>query len=163
MTRLKWEPLSEDRKDWVYSNEGKDGERGCIGHLRGDFGRSGTEFWTSWFDHQPHLKSDAFKRELQDVVNELRKTGGLLASFTDMRKSCAEGTPLQECFAFHAESSHFDYYLRCIPRRGDYNFYLYACDLTAQREQNRLSVQGLLKAMPHSVEPLAPKTKELER
>jgi hypothetical protein len=34
---------------------------GAIGYLRADFGRSGTEFYTTWFDSQPHLKSSVFK------------------------------------------------------------------------------------------------------
>ena len=28
-----------------------EGQTGCIGHLRGDFG-GGQEFYTSWFDHR---------------------------------------------------------------------------------------------------------------
>ena len=28
-----------------------EGQTGCIGHLRGDFG-AGKEFYTSWFDHR---------------------------------------------------------------------------------------------------------------
>ena len=28
---------------------------GCIGHLRGDMGREGNSFYTTWFDHQEDL------------------------------------------------------------------------------------------------------------
>jgi hypothetical protein len=30
---------------------------GAIGYLRADFGRGGKEFYTTWFDSQPHLKT----------------------------------------------------------------------------------------------------------
>ena len=48
------------------------GQTGCIGHLRGDMGRDGTGFYTSWDDHNRDLKSDAFKAEIDDVVNAMR-------------------------------------------------------------------------------------------
>ena len=55
-----WKPLEAEKLDWLYSgNHEEDLERGCIGHLRGDFGHSGKEFWTGWFDHQPDLKKKA--------------------------------------------------------------------------------------------------------
>ena len=47
-----------------------EGQTGCIGHLRGDFG-SGQEFYTSWFDHRSEYKTDEFKSELDEVVNAL--------------------------------------------------------------------------------------------
>ena len=33
-----------------------EGQTGCIGHLRGDFG-GGQEFYTSWFDHRREYKT----------------------------------------------------------------------------------------------------------
>ena len=49
-----------------------EGQTGCIGHLRGDFG-AGKEFYTSWFDHRREYKTDEFKAELDEVVNTLRE------------------------------------------------------------------------------------------
>ena len=40
-----------------------EGQTGCIGHLRGDFG-AGKEFYTSWFDHRREYKTDEFKGSL---------------------------------------------------------------------------------------------------
>ena len=34
-----------------------DKQAGCIGHLRGDMDRSGSGFFTSWWDHCPELKT----------------------------------------------------------------------------------------------------------
>lgn len=132
---LVWKPIEADKADWLYSGDSEqDLERGCVGHLRGDFGNSGAEFWTSWFDHRPDLKSTVFHDELQNVVNGLRKEGGLLRNFAAMSRGCREGLPCDDSFGFKAESPHYTYCLRCIPRRGDYNFYLYAYDKDFQRE-----------------------------
>ena len=40
---------------------------GCIGHLRGDMDRSGNGFFTSWWNHCPELKTQAFKDEFDDL------------------------------------------------------------------------------------------------
>ena len=45
---------------------------GSIGHLRGDFGSKGYEFYTTWDDHNTQLKTDFFKSELDEVINALR-------------------------------------------------------------------------------------------
>ena len=130
---IEWKPLNPDKQDWLYSADRKaDLERGCIGHLRGDFGSSGTEFWTSWFDHQPRLKNKAFQDELQDVVNGLRKGEGLLQNLAGMSRQCRNGLACDDSFGFQAETRNYTYCLRCTPRRGDYNFYLYAYDKNAR-------------------------------
>ena len=133
--QIAWKPLDPDRKDWLYSaNRETDLQRGCIGHLRGDFGSSGTEFWTSWFDHQPQLRTEAFHQELQKVISELRRGDGLLQNLSSMSRRCREGLSCDDSFGFKGESRNYTYCLRCTPRRGDYNFYLYAYDKNAQRE-----------------------------
>ena len=141
-----------DRLDWVYSDSGSERDRACIGHLRGDFGRGGDEFWTGWFDHQPNLKSKAFRDELQDVVNGLRRENGLLSSFSVMSKKCRDGLPGEESFSFQGQTANHLYCLRCIPRRGDYNFYLYAYDKNILREQARKQspqAQEMTPKKPH--------------
>ena len=159
---LVWKPIEADKADWLYSGDSEqDLERGCVGHLRGDFGNSGAEFWTSWFDHRPDLKSTVFHDELQNVVNGLRKEGGLLRNFAAMSRGCRDGLPCDDSFGFKAESPHYTYCLRCIPRRGDYNFYLYAYDKDFQREH---ALQKGLKE-PSKQQPNMPKNKnnEMER
>ena len=86
--QITWKPVEAEKADWLYSShEETDAERGCVGHLRGDFGRSGTEFWTSWFDHSPKLNNEEFRQELQTIVDGLRNEGGLLSNFASMRSS----------------------------------------------------------------------------
>ena len=133
-----WKPIETEKQDWLYSAQREtDAERGCIGHLRGDFGRGGNEFWTSWFDHTPRLKSAAFREELQSVVNHLREEGGLLSGFAAMRRQCRSGLACDDSYGFRAETAHYEYCLRCIPRRDDYHFYLYFYDKDTQREHAR--------------------------
>ena len=162
---LTWQPIPSEKSDWLYSDSDKDAQRGCIGHLRGDFGRSGTEFWTSWFDHQRPLKQAVFMGELQAVVDALRQPDGLLSSFSAMKQQCHDGTQIRGSAGFHAESKQYEYCLRCSPIRGDYNFYIYCYDKRAQREQTiaKSSVKEQLKVQPDQAEPTKHKTqKEME-
>lgn len=161
---ISWKPIEAEKVDWLYSNHTeKDGERGCIGHLRGDFGHDGNEFWTSWFDHQPQLKRQAFRDELQNVVNGMREKGGILANLSSMSKACRQGTPVEYSYGFRMETKNYEYCLRCNPRRGDYNFYLYCYDKNAQREhaQDKPSVTAQLKQQPKQ-EIKTNKNKEME-
>lgn len=123
----------EDRL-YVYSQSPRlEVQTGCIGHLRGDFG-SGQEFYTTWFDHQAQHKTDAFKAELDEVVNTLRARDGcgLLAGRTGMDRFCRkhpeagfEGNYCTE-YGFKLRSTRHTYLFRCNPGQGGYNFYLYA-------------------------------------
>lgn len=108
-----------------------EGQTGCIGHLRGDFG-SGQEFYTSWFDHRREYKTDEFKAELDEVVNTLREKDGLLCTRGSMTRFCYqnpeaefEGNYCAE-YGFKVQTPQHTYMLRCNPNYGDYNFYLYA-------------------------------------
>ena len=105
-------------------------EQACVGHLRGDFG-SGTEFWTTWWDHHEELKDQPFRDELDAVVNALRKDGPLkdLRSMEDFcrkrprsRMSPASGS---DYYGFRVDTGRHRFYLRFLPRRGDSNFYIY--------------------------------------
>ena len=95
------------------------------------------------------------------MVNSLRKQNGLLRNFASMNRGCREGLSCDDSFGFKAESPHYTYCLRYTPRRGDYNFYLYAYDKDAQREH------ALLKGQkePEKQQSAKPKIKrnEMER
>ena len=53
----------------------EDKRLGTVGHVRMDFGRSGNEFWHTWWPRGPEeLNSPAFKAELQEVVDTLRES-----------------------------------------------------------------------------------------
>ena len=106
---------------------------GCIGHLRGDMGREGNSFYTTWFDHQEDLKVQAFKDELDTVVNALRfdpacggalASRGKLAAYCYARPESGMGTITRE-YGFRVDTEDYAYMLRLNPNRGEYNFYIY--------------------------------------
>ena len=105
-------------------------QTGCIGYLRGDFGKTGQEFFTSWFPISNTLKTEFFCKELDKTVNYLRSIKcGLLADRAHMRGFCA-AFPEDEfergprcCFRIDTEAHTF--ILSCTPNCGDYNFYIY--------------------------------------
>lgn len=129
---LKITSMTPAERLYVYNQSSQiEGQTGCIGHLRGDFG-SGQEFYTSWFDHRSEYKTDEFKTELDEVVNTLREKDGLFFSRGSMTKHCYqhpeaefEGNDCAE-YGFKVRTPQHTYLFRCNPNYGDYNFYLYA-------------------------------------
>lgn len=125
-------PINFAEKKYTYAQSTQlEGQTGSIGHLRGDFG-SGNDFFSSWFDHRKHLKTDEFKSEFDEVINALRSDKyGLLKSRTDMahyaRKypdSAFQGSYTTE-YGFRVDTEKHAYLIRCNPTRGDYNFYCF--------------------------------------
>ena len=103
-----------------------------------DFGRSGNEFWHTWWPRGPEeLNSPAFKAELQQVVDTLRKD--VLKSRFAMERFCydhggkIDGGYVQN-YGYIVETERYRYCLRCNPSPGDYNGYLTAYDLAVQRQ-----------------------------
>lgn len=86
MTDFTLRPLTVPERKYTYAQSSQlQGQTGNIGYLRGDFGSSGNQFYTTWFDTRPQWKSDEFKRDLDDVINALRSEEyGLLQSRSQM-------------------------------------------------------------------------------
>lgn len=107
-------------------------QSGCIGHLRGDFGSSGKQFFSSWDDHRADLKSDAFKHEFDEVINALRgdeKYGAVFKNRGALLSLCAR-TPESSFgngreYGFRADTDHYSYMFRLNPGKGEYNIYCY--------------------------------------
>lgn len=106
------------------------GQTGSIGYLRADFGANGTNFYTTWFDHNTNLKTDEFKSEFDEVINELRfEDSGLLSSrgsmlnyARSMPNSSFKGAFDTE-YGFRVDTEKHSYLLRCYPKKGNYNLY----------------------------------------
>ena len=132
MMELKITSMTPADRLYAYNQSSQlEGQTGCIGHLRGDFG-CGQEFYTSWFDHRREYKTDEFKAEFDEVVNTLREKDGLLCTRGSMTRFCYqnpeaefEGNYCAE-YGFKVQTPQHTYMLRCNPNYGDYNFYLYA-------------------------------------
>lgn len=122
-------PASPDEAGIFYAQHPAEDERlGCIGHIRLDFGRSGNEFWHTWWPRGPEeWNSPAFKAELQEVVDELRQS--VLKNRFAMERFCyghggkIDGGWVQN-YGYVVETEHYRYCLRCNPSPGDYNGYL---------------------------------------
>lgn len=132
-------PARPDEAGLFYTPHPSEDERlGAIGHVRMDFGRSGNEFWHTWWPRGPEeLNSPVFKAELQEVVDTLREN--VLKSRFAMERFCYEhggkivGGYVQN-YGYIVETEHYRYCLRCNPSPGDYNGYLTAYDLDVQRQ-----------------------------
>lgn len=107
-------------------------EKHKIGHVRGDFGRSGTEFHSTWIPVHDELKTRRFKEELQRVVDELRSDSDfpLLKNRDCMKSVCLKhlqnrvpGGWHPDTFGFKICTEHYWYFIKCYYGCGDYNFY----------------------------------------
>ena len=121
---------------------------GAIGHVRMDFGRSGSEFWHSWHPRGPaELNSPEFKAELQELVDELRK--GVLKNFAAMTGYCrGHGGEISggwvQNYGYILETENYRYCLRCNPVPGDYQAYLICFDKQVQEmNQTNQPDQGM--------------------
>lgn len=112
------------------------GRHGAIGHLRGDFD-TGKLFYTTWFDNQKHLKSEAFKAEFDKIVNFLRNNpeNPVLKSRADMREYCRDhpeqhidGGWHDTMAGFKIQTDAYSCYVRCAPHEGDYDLYIFCFD-----------------------------------
>ena len=130
---LRIRPMRYEERKYTYAQSSQlEGQTACIGHLRGDFGSGGMEFWTTWEDHRQQWKTDEFKAELDDVINALRSEEyGLLKDRRSMVSfaraepdSAFKGNYTTE-YGFRVDTENHAFLIRCNPQQGDYNFYCY--------------------------------------
>ena len=115
-------PVEGTEELYCYRNSQQiSAQTGLIGHLRADFGRTGKEFYSSFFDFREDLKSPDFKAELDIVVNELRD--GFLKDREQLSAFCGEHPEsLMESgrqYGFRADTDHYSYLLWLNPDKGD--------------------------------------------
>lgn len=126
-------PMSFEERKYTYAQSSQlMSQTESIGRLRGDFGRSGTEFWTTWEDHRQDLKTDVFKAELDEVINALRSDEyGLLkdrrsmVSFSRAEPDSAFKGNYTTEYGFRVDTEKHAFLIRCNPQQGDYNFYCF--------------------------------------
>ena len=133
-----------EQKSMFYSDCEPSLRNACVGHLRMDFG-SGNEFYSSWFGSREDLNDSAFKADLQEVVNELRKDG-LLKNRREIQRFCDahQSLNLDESCGFSVETNSHLFLLRCRPERGNYDCYCYCYDkreLLLAQEQREFEAQ----------------------
>ena len=132
---LEIKSMQPEERLYVYQQSSQlQGQTGSIGRLRGDFGKSGTEFYTTWEDHIKNFRSDDFGDEFDKVVNALRFEdvgGGLFGSRNAMRLFCQkspesafQGNYCEE-YGFRIDKGRHSFLIRCNPMADDYNFYVF--------------------------------------
>lgn len=126
-------PITHEERKYTYSQSMQlQGQTGSIGYLRGDFGNSGNEFYTTWSDHWKQWKTEEFKAELDEVINALRSDEyGLLKDRPSMKDyakeytdSAFQGNYCTE-YGFRVDTEKYIYLIRCNLSQSDYNFYCY--------------------------------------
>ena len=125
--------MTEAERQYCYSQSRQlMGQTGCIGHLRADMDTNGDGFFTTWEDESVFLKTDAFKAELNDVINSLRFGGrdAFLSSRDALAKYCrsipaARISGSEESYGIRVDTDSYAYMMRLNPNRGIYNLYCY--------------------------------------
>ena len=124
--------LTQPEQKYTYRQSHQlDAQTGCIGYLRGDFGTTGKEFYSSWFDSMAYLKTPEFQAELDRVINALREDsqyGGMLADRHSLSSACHQSTTPKfgrDESGFRVNTKDHAYLLRLNSSPGDYNFYIY--------------------------------------
>lgn len=141
MIKIFVRPAAEAERKYAYTQSEDDATIGCIGHLRADFGSSGREFWSSWADHNPELKTDDFRSTLDDVINRFRenevfcplKSRGKMSRFCADYPEAAEENGWGGNHIFRADAGSYTFIMRMNPNPGFYNLYCY-CYLTEKLE-----------------------------
>ena len=80
MSRFHIRPARPDEAGLFYTpNPEEDKRRGTIGHVRMDFGRSGNEFWHTWWPRGPEeLNSPVFKHAAGECAEKPLRYGAFL-------------------------------------------------------------------------------------
>ncbi len=120
---------SEDKYTFQQSSQIA-AQTGLIGYMRGDFGKNGNEFWTTWNGWRDDLKTDEFKKEFDEVINSLREEGDILHNRAVLDKYCrsapqAKMNTEQEYFGVRVDTENYAYLMRLNPNQGEYNLYCY--------------------------------------
>ena len=137
-------PASMEEAGLFYTNEKEDTALGTVGHLRMDFASGGKEFYHTWWPHNDdRFNTPEFKEALQEFVDAMRQSGPL-QSLSAMNTYCwRNGGEISDndcVYGFIAETEKYRFCLRCTPRPGEYQGYLYCYDLRQQElaRQNKL-------------------------
>lgn len=146
-------------EEWKYTfkqSQQLTGMTGCIGYLRGDFGKSGSEFYSTWFDLRKELKTEEFKRRLDTVINNLRSDAqGLLKDYSGMkeyvRQYPASHLEMEYCtqYGFRIDFGKYVYLLRCNIQKNDYNFYCYCYIEESLDKHIKNAEKGISFITPH--------------
>ena len=130
-------------------------QSGAIGYLRGDFAKSGAEFHSQFFDLVESRKTDAFRADIDNVVNTMREPGRPLRdrytmlTFCGLRESAGFDGNIGKEYGFRVDTAEFTYMLRCNPSPHDYNFYLWCYQRVSLESHMAMAAHGIRFITPH--------------
>ena len=114
----------------------------CVGHLSGDFGRSGDRFFSNWYNHSTKAEADwngvapEFQAELHSAVYALRQS--LLKDYAAMSAFCQAHPEAKlpdradlKHYGFKLDTEERRYYVLCVDDNRDSRFIIYAYDKDA--------------------------------
>jgi len=127
------------RKENFFRNKNERETAGLVGYLRGHFGRLGDEFYHSWFDVNPKLKSEKFHKDANDVMEFLRErlltNRAYMRSFVYGNKEMKIDDASTDSYGMFVESDGYEYDIRAICDDGNYDCYIYCYDKRFQEPQ----------------------------
>ena len=122
--------LKPEERNYTYSNSQQISmQTGLIGHLRADMDSNGEGFFSSWDDFRKDLKTQEFKDEFDEVINELRADGGILSNQKALSNYChcapesSFGNDRE--YGVRVNTDKYAYLMRLNPNKGEYNLYCY--------------------------------------
>lgn len=127
------QPLTVEERKYAYKQSQQLSlQSGLIGYLRAELDYNGSAFLSHWEGFDDRLKTDQFKEEFDEVLNDLRSDDcGLLKNRRGMAEwghqnpdSSFKGNFATE-YGFRVDTEKYAYLMRCIPQQGDYNLYCY--------------------------------------
>ena len=118
-----------------------------IGNVRGDFGRNGTEFYSTWFSEDENKNTAQFKKVLTDVIDYFRESTECpaLCDYRGMSEVCWDHPKWKlqphcdgDNYAARVDTENYTFYIRFIVRQNDYNFYVFCYEsaVNSQSEEN---------------------------
>jgi len=126
------EPFCGNEEKLFFKLDGEAARRyGAVGFLRIDFGKSGNEFHSTWFDIQKHLKTSAFQKEFDKLINCMRHNEQIF-----MSRQCLQAYIQYHSWqhisdrgvGFKIRTEDYTYYARCRPCADDYDVYFMVYD-----------------------------------
>ena len=156
---IEFRPATKQERIYTYSQSQElTMKTGAIGYLRGDFGKTGDQFYSTWFDRVSSWKTQPFKDELDLVINALRddpKYHGILSGRSPMMNYCStqpecrmQGNYTTE-YAFRVSTEEYAYLIRLNPTKGDYNFYVSCYQKKWLDRHLQASEKGIRFITPH--------------
>lgn len=133
-----WEFTNPDEMKLMYRlPDDSEMKKRLIGIFRGDFGKSGKEFYHTWFDVHTELKTDEFRNALEQVIDYFRYStkAGFLRTFKIMVDFCKQSDSNfilskehKDNRGIKAKRGNYGFYLRLNPHINDYQFYCFCYD-----------------------------------